>query len=67
MNAFPNLGWEEINAVIDYLTSGENKELSPGNPLPPVMPYRFGAIAASLTPKVIPQSCHHGERSMRSI
>ena len=54
MNAFPNLAWEEINAVIDYLTSGENKELSPGNPLPPVMPYRFGGYRRLFDPEGYP-------------
>jgi quinoprotein glucose dehydrogenase len=41
MPSFPNLSGDEINAVIDYLTKGENKELSSAQPEPPLMPYRF--------------------------
>ena len=41
MPSFPQLSQEEINALIDYLTKGENKELSPTAPEPPLMPYRF--------------------------
>ena len=41
MPSFPNLSQDEINAVIDYLTKGENKELSSSQPEPPLMPYRF--------------------------
>ena len=42
MNAFPNLSNEEVNALIEYLTRGENKELSSSAPTPPLMKYRFG-------------------------
>lgn len=41
MPSFPNLSSEEINAVIDYLTKGENKELSSSQLAPPLMRYRF--------------------------
>jgi quinoprotein glucose dehydrogenase len=41
MPGFPNLSDDEINALIDYLTKGENKELSSSQPEPPLMPYRF--------------------------
>jgi quinoprotein glucose dehydrogenase len=41
MPSFPNLSPDEINALIDYLTKGENKELSSSQPEPPLMPYRF--------------------------
>jgi quinoprotein glucose dehydrogenase len=41
MPAFPQLGQGEINALIDYLIKGENKELPSAAPEPPLMPYRF--------------------------
>lgn len=41
MPGFPNLTADEVNAVVKYLTAGENKELSSGQPAPPLMRYRF--------------------------
>jgi quinoprotein glucose dehydrogenase len=41
MNGFPNLSEDEVNAVVRYVSEGENKELSSGQPAPPLMRYRF--------------------------
>ncbi|MBV9181728.1 MAG: PQQ-binding-like beta-propeller repeat protein [Acidobacteria bacterium] len=41
MPAFPNLTSDEINALVKYVSEGENKELSSGQPAPPIMRYRF--------------------------
>ena len=41
MNGFPNLSEDEVNALIEYVSEGENKELSSGQPAPPLMRYRF--------------------------
>ncbi len=54
MNAFPNLSMEEINALIDYLTRGESKELSSGAPTPPLMKYRFGGYRRLYDPDGYP-------------
>ena len=54
MNAFPNLSVEEINALIDDLTRGENKELSSSAPNPPLMKYRFGGYRRLYDPEGYP-------------
>ncbi|HKW17197.1 MAG TPA: PQQ-binding-like beta-propeller repeat protein [Terriglobales bacterium] len=41
MPGFPNLTADEVTALVKYLTAGENKELSSGQPAPPLMRYRF--------------------------
>ncbi|HEX6822359.1 MAG TPA: PQQ-binding-like beta-propeller repeat protein [Candidatus Sulfotelmatobacter sp.] len=41
MNGFPNLTEDEVNALVEYVSEGENKELSSGQPAPPLMRYRF--------------------------
>jgi quinoprotein glucose dehydrogenase len=41
MPGFPNLTDEEVKALVDFVTGGENKELSSGQPAPPLMRYRF--------------------------
>ena len=41
MNGFPNLSEDEVNALVEYVSEGENKELSSGQPAPPLMRYRF--------------------------
>ncbi|HUK47441.1 MAG TPA: PQQ-binding-like beta-propeller repeat protein [Terriglobales bacterium] len=41
MPGFPNLTADEVNALVKFLTAGENKELSSGQPEPPLMRYRF--------------------------
>ena len=54
MNAFPNLSAEEVNALIDYLTRGESKELSSAAPAPPLMKYRFGGYRRLYDPDGYP-------------
>ena len=54
MNAFPNLGWEETNALIDYLTSGENKELASSGGASTGMRYRFGGYRKLYDPEGYP-------------
>jgi quinoprotein glucose dehydrogenase len=41
MPAFPNLTPDEVNALVKFVSEGENKELSSGQPAPPLMRYRF--------------------------
>jgi quinoprotein glucose dehydrogenase len=41
MPSFTNLSQDEINAVVEYLTKGESKELSSAEPVVPIMKYRF--------------------------
>jgi quinoprotein glucose dehydrogenase len=41
MPGFPNLSPDEINALVEFVSEGENKELSSGQPAPPLMRYRF--------------------------
>jgi quinoprotein glucose dehydrogenase len=41
MPAFPNLTPDEVNALVKFVSEGENKELSSGQPTPPLMRYRF--------------------------
>lgn len=41
MPGFPNLTPQEVNALIRFVSEGENKELSSAQPTPPLMRYRF--------------------------
>ena len=41
MPAFPNLTPDEVNALVKFVSEGESKELSSGQPAPPLMRYRF--------------------------
>lgn len=41
MPGFPNLTPQEVNALVRFVSEGENKELSPAQPTPPLMRYRF--------------------------
>jgi len=41
MPGFPNLSQDEVNALVKFVSEGENKELSSGQPEPPLMRYRF--------------------------
>ena len=54
MNAFPNLSPDQINAVIDYLTSGENREVTSAAPAMPPMKYRFGGYLRIYDPDGYP-------------
>jgi quinoprotein glucose dehydrogenase len=48
MPAFPNLTPEQVNALVQFVSEGENKELSPVQPAPPLMPYRFSGYTRFL-------------------
>ena len=48
MPAFPNLTPDEVNALVLFVSEGENKELSSGQPAPPLMPYRFSGYTRFL-------------------
>jgi quinoprotein glucose dehydrogenase len=48
MPAFPNLTPDEVNALVAYVSEGENKELSSGQPAPPLMRYRFSGYTRFL-------------------
>ncbi len=54
MPAFPNLSGDEISALIDYLTRGENKELSSAEPSLALMPYRFSGYTRFYDPEGYP-------------
>lgn len=41
MPGFPNLTPQEVNALVKFVSEGENKELSSAQPTPPLMRYRF--------------------------
>lgn len=54
MPAFPNLTATELDALIAYVSEGENKEL-PSSPLaPPLMRYRFSGYTRFLDPEGYP-------------
>src|SRR5437764_14852352 len=48
MPAFPNLTPDEVNALVLFVSEGENKELSSGQPAPPLMRYRFSGYTRFL-------------------
>ena len=48
MPAFPNLTAEEVNVLVKFVSEGENKELSSGQPAPPPMRYRFSGYTRFL-------------------
>jgi quinoprotein glucose dehydrogenase len=54
MPAFPNLSPDEINALIKFVSEGENKELSSAQPAPPLMRYRFSGYTRFLDPDGYP-------------
>src|SRR5581483_7866004 len=54
MPSFPQLSPDEVNALIDYLSKGENKELPAAEPAPPAMPYRFSGYTRFLDPEGYP-------------
>jgi quinoprotein glucose dehydrogenase len=54
MNAFPNLSADQIKALIDYLTHGENKELAGPEPAIPRMKYQFTGYNRFLDPEGYP-------------
>jgi quinoprotein glucose dehydrogenase len=48
MPAFPNLSAEEVTALVNFVSEGENKELASGQPAPPPMRYRFSGYTRFL-------------------
>jgi quinoprotein glucose dehydrogenase len=54
MPGFPNLMEDQLFALIDFLTSGENKELSSSAPAPASMRYRFTGYHRFLDPEGYP-------------
>jgi quinoprotein glucose dehydrogenase len=54
MPGFPNLADDQVSALLGFLTSGENKELSSGEPAPESMKYRFTGYHKFLDPEGYP-------------
>ena len=54
MPGFPNLDDDQIFALVDYLASGENKELASSGPSPVAMKYRFTGYKKFLDPEGFP-------------
>lgn len=54
MPSFPNLSRPEVNAIIEYLLSGEDKELQPGEPSPVQPKYLFAGYHKFLDPDGYP-------------
>jgi len=54
MPGFPNLSEDHLFALIDYLTSGESKELASSAPLPAAMKFRFTGYRKFLDPEGYP-------------
>jgi quinoprotein glucose dehydrogenase len=54
MPGFPNLVEDQVSAVVEYLMTGENKELPASEPAPPQMKYRFTGYHKFLDPEGYP-------------
>jgi quinoprotein glucose dehydrogenase len=54
MNGFPNLATDQISALIDYLSRGENKESAGDSTTIPQMKYRFTGYKRFLDPDGYP-------------
>jgi quinoprotein glucose dehydrogenase len=54
MPGFPNLDRDQLSAVMEYLTTGENKELPASQPATPQMKYRFTGYHKFLDPEGYP-------------
>lgn len=54
MPGFPNLTEDQVFALVDYLTSGESKELPSSEPPPIAMRYRFTGYHKFLDPEGYP-------------
>jgi len=54
MPGFPNLDDDQVFALVDYLASGENKELVSSQPSPVEMKYRFTGYKKFLDPDGFP-------------
>ncbi len=54
MPGFPNLSDDRLFALVEFVSSGESKELSRGEPAPPEMKYRFTGYNRFLDPDGYP-------------
>ena len=54
MQGFPNLTGEQVFALVNYLSTGESKELNSSGPLPVSMKYRFTGYHKFLDPEGYP-------------
>jgi quinoprotein glucose dehydrogenase len=54
MPGFPNLTSDEINALVNYVSEGENKELSSAQPIPPRMRFRVSGYTRFYDPDGYP-------------
>ena len=54
MPGFPNLKEDQVYALIEFLMSGESKELTSSEPAPPSMKYRFTGYKKFLDPDGYP-------------
>lgn len=54
MSGFPNLTQDQLFALVDYLTSGQSKELTSTEPIPAAMKFRFTGYHKFLDPKGYP-------------
>ncbi len=54
MPGFPNLSEDQLFALVEFLMSGENKELESSGPPPPGMKYRFTGYKRFLDPDGYP-------------
>ena len=54
MPGFPNLQEDQLNALVDFLLTGENKELSSSSPQLPAMKYRLTGYRRFLDPDGYP-------------
>jgi quinoprotein glucose dehydrogenase len=54
MPGFPNLTADEVNALVNYVSEGENKELSSWQPAPPPMRFRFSGYTRFHDPEGYP-------------
>lgn len=54
MPGFPNLTSDEVNALVKFVSEGENKELPPGQPALPPVRYRFSGYTRFLESERFP-------------
>jgi quinoprotein glucose dehydrogenase len=54
MNAFTNLSDEQINALLEFLTTGESQKVSTASPAIPFQRYRFGGYLRIYDPEGYP-------------
>ncbi len=54
MPGFPNLSGDRLSALVEFLSSGESKELTSSEPAPPGMNYRFTGYNRFLDPNGYP-------------